>query len=147
MTVLSTKTYTVRNGPPTLLNIDSPCLLLSQFLVCVCLCFFFFFFFFFSFFFLGPNLQHMEVPRLGVQSELQLPATAKATATRNLSHNYALHQHSRQLQMPSLLREARDGSCILMDTSRIHFCCTMTGTPLVFILKEKVCAKLLIFIL
>uniref|UniRef100_A0A8D1KQJ2 Epithelial membrane protein 1 n=1 Tax=Sus scrofa TaxID=9823 RepID=A0A8D1KQJ2_PIG len=30
----------------------------------------FFFFFFFFFCFLGPNLRHMEVPRLGVQSEL-----------------------------------------------------------------------------
>ena len=29
-------------------------------------------FFFFFFFFLGPHVQHMEVPRLGVQLELQL---------------------------------------------------------------------------
>ena len=34
-----------------------------------------------SFFFLGRHLQHMEVPRLGVKSELQLPAYAAATAT------------------------------------------------------------------
>ena len=33
------------------------------------------------FFFLGRHLQHMEVPRLGVKSELQLPAYAAATAT------------------------------------------------------------------
>ena len=32
-------------------------------------------FFFFSFFLLGPHLQHMEVPRLGVQLELQLRPT------------------------------------------------------------------------
>ena len=40
----------------------------------------------FSFFvlFLGLHLQHMEVPRLGVESELQLPATA--TATPDPSH-------------------------------------------------------------
>ena len=31
--------------------------------------------------FLGPHLQHMEVTRLGVESELQLQAYAKATAT------------------------------------------------------------------
>ena len=30
-------------------------------------------------FFLGLHLQHMEVPRLGVESELQLPAYATAT--------------------------------------------------------------------
>ena len=35
--------------------------------------------------FLGLHLWHMEVPRLGVQSELQLPAYATATATRDLS--------------------------------------------------------------
>ena len=40
------------------------------------------FFLFFSLFcFLGPHPQHMEVPRLGIQSELQLPAHATATAT------------------------------------------------------------------
>ena len=34
-----------------------------------------------TFFFLGSHLQHMEVPRLGVELELQLPAYATATAT------------------------------------------------------------------
>ena len=34
-------------------------------------------FFFFFCFFLGPNLQHMEVSRPGVESELQLPTYAK----------------------------------------------------------------------
>ena len=33
------------------------------------------------FFFLGLHLQHMEVPRLQVKSELQLPAYTRATAT------------------------------------------------------------------
>ena len=33
------------------------------------------------FFFVGPRLWHMEVPRLGVESELQLPAYTTATAT------------------------------------------------------------------
>ena len=35
----------------------------------------------FFFVFLGPHLQHMEVPRLGVKSELQLLAYTSATAT------------------------------------------------------------------
>ena len=34
----------------------------------------------FFFFFLGPHLWHIEVPRLGVQLELQLLAYATATA-------------------------------------------------------------------
>ena len=35
------------------------------------------------FLFLGPHPQRMEVPRLGVQSELQLPAYTTATATQD----------------------------------------------------------------
>ena len=34
----------------------------------------FFFFFFFLVFYLGPHPQHIKVPGLGVESELQLPA-------------------------------------------------------------------------
>ena len=41
--------------------------------------------FFFSLFFLRPHLPHVEVPRLGVESELQLPAYATATATQDPS--------------------------------------------------------------
>ena len=44
------------------------------------------FIFFFFLFFLGPTLQHIEVPRLGVKSELQLLAYTTAIATCNLSH-------------------------------------------------------------
>ena len=36
---------------------------------------------FFPFFFLGLQLRHMEVPRLGVKSELQMLAYTRATAT------------------------------------------------------------------
>ena len=38
-------------------------------------------FFFFSF--LGPHLQHMEVPRIGIKLELQLAAYTTATAMLN----------------------------------------------------------------
>ena len=34
----------------------------------------------FGFFFLGLYLQHMEIPRLGVKSELQLPAYSTANS-------------------------------------------------------------------
>ena len=37
------------------------------------------FFFFFFFCLLGPHPRHMEVPRVGVKSELQLPAYTTAT--------------------------------------------------------------------
>ena len=39
----------------------------------------------FIFVFLGPHLRHMDVLRLGVQSEPQLPAYATATATWDAS--------------------------------------------------------------
>ena len=39
-----------------------------------------FFFLFFLLIFLGLHPRHMEVPRLGVQSELQLPPYTTATA-------------------------------------------------------------------
>ena len=42
--------------------------------------------YFFFFVFLQSHLRHMEVPRPGVQSELQLPAYATAPATWYLSH-------------------------------------------------------------
>ena len=41
--------------------------------------------------FLGLHPRHMEVPRLGVQSELQLPAYTAATATRDPSHVFNLY--------------------------------------------------------
>ena len=36
--------------------------------------------------FLGPHLQHLEFPKLGVKSELKLPAYTTATARQDLSH-------------------------------------------------------------
>ena len=57
----------------------------------------------------------MEVPRLGVQSELQLPAYTTATATPDLSHICNLHHSSQQCQIPNPLSEARDRTHILMD--------------------------------
>ena len=43
------------------------------------------------FFFLGLYLQHMEVPRLGVELELQLLVYTTATATQDLSCICDLH--------------------------------------------------------
>ena len=46
----------------------------------------------FSFFlFLGPHPWHLEVPRLGVKLELQLPTYATATAMLDPSHICDLH--------------------------------------------------------
>ena len=77
---------------------------------------FLFIFNFFIFCFLGSHLWHMEVPRLGVKLELQLPAYATATATLDPSRVCDLHHSSRQWQTPNTLSEARDRTRILMDT-------------------------------
>ena len=74
---------------------------------------------FFSFFFLGLHLQHMEVPRLGVELELQLLTYTTAAATTYPSHICDLHHSLWQCQILNSLNEARDQTCILMDTSWI----------------------------
>ena len=48
-------------------------------------CLFFWFLFVCLFCFLGLHLLHMEVPSLGVETELLLPAYNTAMATRDLS--------------------------------------------------------------
>ena len=84
----------------------------------------------FLFFFLGLHPQHMEVPRPGVKLELQLPTYATAgTAMRDPSHICDLHHSSQQCQISDPLSEARNWTQVLMDTSRIHFCCATMGTP------------------
>ena len=81
--------------------------------------FFFFFFFFFFSVLLGPHLGHMEVPRLGVESELQLQAYTTVTATPDPSHTCDLHHRLQHRQILNPLSEARDRTCILADTSRV----------------------------
>ena len=56
----------------------------------------FFLFCFLFFVLLGPYLCHMEIPTLGVELELQLPAYNTATATRDLNHVFDLHHSSWQ---------------------------------------------------
>ena len=78
-------------------------------------------FFFLSFLqLLGPLLRQMEVPGLGVESELQLPAYARAIATQDLSHVCDLHHSSRQRRNLDPLSKAEDRACNLMVPSRIR---------------------------
>ena len=70
----------------------------------------------------------MEVPRLGVQSELQLPAYATATAIPDPSGVFDLHHSSWQCWILNLLSKARDRTRNLMVPSQILFHCTTTGT-------------------
>ena len=65
---------------------------------------------------LGPRLWHMKVPRLGVESELQLLAYTTVTATLDPNRIYDLCRNLQQRWILKPLSEARDQPCILMDT-------------------------------
>ena len=96
-------------------------------------------FLFLCFCFLGLHLWHMEVPRLGVQLELQLPGYT--TATSDPSHVFDLHHSPRQCWILNPLSSARDQTCNLMVPSQICFPCATTGTPaLTFLLFCFTCA-------
>ena len=75
------------------------------------------------------HLWHMEVPRLGVEWELQLPAYTTATATLDLSSICNPHHSSWQHRILNPLSKARDRTCNLTVTSQTHFHCATIGTP------------------
>ena len=64
--------------------------------------------FLFLFFLLAMHVLHMEVLRLGVESELHLPANLTATATSDLSYVSDLHHGSWQHWILNPLNKARD---------------------------------------
>ena len=82
---------------------------------------FFFFFFFFFGVFLALHPKDMEVPRLGIKSELQLLTYATATAIQDMSQVCNLHHSSNQCWILNPLNQARDQTCILMAASQILF--------------------------
>ena len=58
---------------------------------------------------LRPHPRHMEVPRLGAQSERYLLAYTTTTAVQDPSHVYNLHHSSQQGRILNPLSKARDG--------------------------------------
>ena len=98
----------------------------------------FFFFSFFAFCFLGPHSRHMEVPRLGVESELQPPAYTTATTRPDLSCVWDLHHSWGEHWILHPLTKIRDRTHILVDTSQVHFCWAMMGSPTVISFKGKI---------
>ena len=86
----------------------------------------------------------MEVPKLGVQLELQLPAYATGTATPDPSRVYDLHHSSPQQWILNPLSEARDRTQNLMVPSQIRFHWAMTGTPLCHVLIHPCLLNLLL---
>ena len=76
---------------------------------------------FFSFVLLEPHLGHVEVPKLGVQLELQPPAYTPATATQDPSCIFDPHHSSQQRRVPNPLSKARDRTRVLMDARSDSF--------------------------
>ena len=91
--------------------------------VTIALLLYFYLFFKICFIFsLGPQVQHMEVPRLEIESELQFLAYTTAIATQDQSRLYELHHSLQQYRILNPLSEARDPTCINIDTSCFPFC-------------------------
>ena len=61
----------------------------------------------------GRVWRHMEVPRLGVELELELPAYITATAMWDPSHVCDVHHILWQRRILNSLSKARDGTCVL----------------------------------
>ena len=89
--------------------------------------------------FLGPLPWHMEVPKLGVELELQPPACARATAMRDQSHVCDLHHRSQQYWILNPLNIARDQTHKPTVPSQIRFHCAMMGTPRPKFLNSPLC--------
>ena len=92
---------------------------------------------FFFFFFFGLHLQHMEVPGLGVKSELQLLAYTTATAMWNLTHICNLYCSLQQRQILKLSTGTEQASsCILVGfLTSLATVGTPTGVSLSFFLS------------
>ena len=83
----------------------------------------------FCLFSLGLHLWHMEVPRLGAESELQLLAYATATAMQDPSHICDLYHSPWHPWILNPLSRARDRTLILMDPRWVFYHWATTGTP------------------
>ena len=72
-----------------------------------------------SYSFLGPQLWHVEIPRLGIELELQLLAFATDTEMwdRAASATYT----TRQCCILNPLSKARNQTCIFMDTGWVCY--------------------------
>ena len=95
---------------------------------------------FFLFVFLGLHPWPMEVPRLGVESELQPLAYTTATAMLDLSCVCCnLHHRSRQYRILDPLSEARDQTCVLTDAGQIVSAEPEQELPFYFLTRLSCC--------
>ena len=83
------------------------------------------------------HLWHVEVPRLGVMWEPQLPAYTRAAAMQDPNHICDLHHSSQQCQILNPLSKARDRTHNLMDTGHVHDPLSHKRDSMVPIFKES----------
>ena len=100
-------------------------------------CFLFLFLFSYKIF-SGLHPWHTEVPRRGVESELQVPVYPIPTATPDLSHMYDLHHSSQQCRLLNSLSEARDQTRKPFVPNQIRFYCIMMRTPNMFLFLRNI---------
>jgi len=81
-------------------------------------------------------MRHMEIPRLGVKTELSLLAYTTAIAMPDPSPVCELHLSSQQRWILNPLNEARERTCVLTDATQIHFHSVTTETPLTRYFKK-----------
>jgi len=88
----------------------------------------------------------MEVPRLGVQMELQLLAYTTATVISVPSRVFNLHHSSWQLRILNLLSEARDRTQNLLVPNQIRFAAPQLELHKTFksrFIAFQICARVL----
>ena len=71
----------------------------------------------------------MEIPRQGMELELQLPAYIIGTETPGLRHICDLHHYWQQNQILNPWSGTKDRTCILMDTSQVRYQWATMETP------------------
>ena len=96
-------------------------------------------FYLFIFCFLWLHPRHMEIPRLGVKSELQLPGYTTATAMQDLGHICDLHHSSWQRRLLNPLSEARDRTHNLLVPSWIRVHCATMELLMLFQMVAYIC--------
>ena len=74
-----------------------------------------------DFFFLESHPRHIQVPRLGVKSELQLWTYTYATAMQDPRCICDLHCSSWQCRILNALSGTRDRTSVLVDTTQVRY--------------------------
>ena len=86
-------------------------------------------------------MQHVEVPRLGVELELQLLVYTTATAAWDPSRICDLCYSSWQCQILNPLSTAWDWTCVLMYHSQVHYHWATIGTPIIIFFNVEYTKK------